>query len=172
MNRKKYEKQAEGGAAMLKKVMDGKTVTTQEMPKPMPYLTSGGKKIFKAICAHLIEHNILCSIDGLYVSLISHNMDIYNRMMAMIEKKESEEEGSGYFQIFDRTGAVQNSPYFNAANKAFDIVEKGCAKLGLTPKSRDSILAFAKVGEPEDDDDELDLAAKVRKALASQTYQS
>lgn len=151
---------------------EAKTVTTQEIPKPQPYLTTSGKKIFKAICSHLIEHNILCSIDGYYISMIAHNMDIYNRMMAVIEVKEEQEVNSGYFQVF-QNGTVQNSPYFNAANKSFDIIEKGCQKLGMTPYSRDKILAFAKIGEPEgDDDDELDLVARVQQALKNKIGQS
>ncbi len=210
MGKKTYEQAATEGKHVLAKVGEAKTIITQEIPKPQSYLSPAGKKIFKAICTHLIEHNTLCSIDGLYISSIALNMDLFVNMATLIAEKEAslaksmkiwervkdtlEEQvlndaspelyeelkahykakpgDGGYFQTFPN-GVVQNSPYVNTMNKAFDIIEKGCQKLGMTPYSRDKILAFAKIGEPEgDDDDELDLVARVQQALKNKIGQS
>lgn len=159
MKRTTYEDKAIKGSAKLGKVKEGQTLTVSKAPPPQPYLTAKGKKIYQAICSHLIKHKLLCEIDSFYASSIAHNLDLYSRMATEIEKKEKELPNSGYFQTFPN-GVQQNSPMFNTMNKAFDIFEKGCRNLGMTAKGRDSILGFAKTGKPDDDpDDEFGLKA-------------
>lgn len=159
MKRTPYEDKAIKGTQRLAKVKEGQLATVTKAPQPQPYLTAKGKKIYQAICSHLIQHKLLCEIDSYYASSIAHNLDLYCRMAVMIEKAEKEVEGSGYFQKF-QTGVVQPSPYFTTMNKAFDIFEKGCRNLGMTAKGRDSILGFAKTTkETEDPEDEFGLKA-------------
>ena len=136
----------------LDKVRKGTLYTVHDVPKPQPYLTKAGKKIYNAIAEHLILHEALCKVDSFYMSLVAHNLDLYNRMATYIEDREAECPNSGYFQTFPN-GVVQNSPEFNMMNKAFDIAEKGCRALGMTVKGRDTILAFSKKGEDESEDE-------------------
>lgn len=155
MRKKTYEEKARAGTLKLETLRDAKLTVTDTIPKPQPYLTSAGKRIYKQICEHIRLHNTLCEIDTFYVSTIAHNYDIYQRMVKEIEKKEKEAVGSGYFQTF-ANGTQQNSPQLNLMSKAFDIIQKGSTALGLTVKSRDSILAFSKnatdeEGRPEDE---------------------
>lgn len=158
MRKKTYEEKALAGTVKLNQIREAKLDTVQTPPKPEKYLTAAGKKIFKRICEHIIEHNILCEIDSLGVSILAHNLDLYERMVKMIEEKEKEEPGSGYFQTF-ANGTQQNSPQANMLSKCLDNIYKYAKEFGLTVKSRDGILAFSKNATDEEggEEDELNL---------------
>lgn len=150
MKKVDYEDKAIRGTERLDKLRDAHLTTVTKPPPPQPYLTTAGKRIYKAICQHLIDNQLLCEVDSYYASSIAHNLDLYNRMAKQIEDKEKKRAGSGYFQEF-ANGVVQASPYFTTMNKCFDIFEKGCRNLGMTAKGRDSILGFSKKSTEDDD---------------------
>lgn len=164
MKRTSYEDKATKGTARLEKNQAKDLNYTSKVPPAQPYLTTAGKRIYTAICKHLIKNQLLHEIDSYYASSIAHNLDLYSRLAKQIEEKEKLLPGSGYFQTFPN-GVQQNSPQFNTMNKAFDTFEKGCRNLGMTAKGRDSILGFSTVkGEEGDPEDEFNLKGAGKKA--------
>lgn len=158
MRRKTYQEAADEGANKLATMRANLLAVTQDPPKPERYLTTSGKKIFKKIVQHIIDHNLLCDIDSFGISTLAHNLDIYHRMVTTIEDKEKVKPGSGYFQQFN-SGVVQKSPEVQLMDKALDNIYRLSKEYGLTVKSRDSMLSFSNKPTDEDGDleDELNL---------------
>jgi phage terminase small subunit len=154
MRKKTYEEHVDAGTLRLDKMREAELHTVKEMPKPAKYLTKTGVKIYKEICVHLVLHDSLCEIDSHYVSGVARSLDVFIRMVNLIEEKETKKQGSGYFQVF-QTGARQFSPEYMLMSKEWDKFETGCKALGLNLKSRDTIAAFAKSNDdgPEGGDE-------------------
>lgn len=162
MKRTSYEDKAAKGTATLEKNKAAVLYTTHDMPKPQLKLTKAGTKIFKGICEHLIKHNTLCKVDAYYISVAAHQYGIYHAMSEKIDEMEAKNPGTGMFVTYP-TGAVQQSPWLNTMNKAFDNFEKACRNLGLQVKARDPLLAFSKkASADEDPDDEFGLKQMAR----------
>jgi phage terminase small subunit len=108
--------------------------TLFEVPTPPSYLTNPAKKHYVTM------GNILAKNDRLKETYLNA-LEIYAEAMAQFEfalreikKKNNEEFGSGYIQIF-RTGAKNISVELTVKNNAEDTLIK-CFKLfGLDPKS-------------------------------------
>lgn len=157
MRKKTYEEKALSGTLKLEKVREATLTTVQKPPKPEKYLSNNAKKIFRRICSHIIEHNILCDIDSLTLSMLAHNFDIYEEMARAIEEKNKKKPGSGYIKTYS-SGATAKSDELIVMDAASNKIQTFAKEFGLTVKSRDGILAFAKAAvEDESEGDELDL---------------
>lgn len=158
MRKKTYQEHAEAGTVRLDKMRVAKLEAVTTPPPPQKYLTTGGKRIYKKICQHIIQHNIMCEIDSFGISVLAHQFDLYQRMVEMVEEKEKRLPGSGYFQAFSN-GVVQKSPEVQVMDKAIDQIFKYAKEFGLTVKSRDNIMAFSKAATDEDEtvEEELNL---------------
>lgn len=157
MRAKTYEEKALAGTVKLSKVRDSQLTTTQKPPKPQRYLTRNGKKIYKQICEHIIEHKILCEIDSYGISILAHNLDLYQRYIDIMETREAKKPGTGYIKMYS-SGATAKSDESIIVDKAEEKIHKYAKEYGLTVKSRDGILAFSKQEtDTEQDENELDL---------------
>jgi phage terminase small subunit len=116
--------------------------TLLEAPTPPAYLTNSAKKHYATM------GNILAKNDRLKETYLNA-LEIYAEAMAQFEfalreikKKNNEEFGSGYIQIF-RTGAKNISVELTVKNNAEDTLIK-CFKLfGLDPKSEKELKGIS-----------------------------
>lgn len=119
------------------------TSKLDKAPPPQKYLSTDARKIYRAICKHLLENNSLCEIDSYYVSMAALSFCDF----AKFAKEASE---NGYIQTYE-SGATNISTEYVIMRNERQAIETFCKNLGLNAKAREALIAFSK--EPEQNND-------------------
>jgi P27 family predicted phage terminase small subunit len=106
-----------------------------KIPTPEKYLTNRGRKIYRNICKHLLENDALCNIDSLYISQAAAAFDRYYQA-------EEDIITYGITQTFEKSGAVQVSPWYTIMTNERKQCEVFARRLGLNISSREKLVAM------------------------------
>lgn len=112
-------------------------------PNPGIELTDEQMVLFRRICDHLKEKDILLDIDTFHIVSYAIAVDSRNKAVQMMNKL-------GLIQEFDN-GTRNISPEFSIFKKANEEMRQLSKMIGGDPKSRQDMVAFLDEGEPEHD---------------------
>lgn len=121
-----------------------------EIPSCPRHLWPEAKKEWRRISAELLEYGLISNLDRAALALYCQawarwvwSEEQLKRAMDLAELKRAEAEARGEvwaggdgLQVPTPNGAFTYSPYWVAANKAADQVDKFLASFGLSPSSR------------------------------------
>ena len=121
----------------------------KQPPKPPRKLDRAGKRVYNEICAHLAQAGELRDVDRHTISNLIYWMQLQDEARSLIDQEQ--ENGGDGLVITHKTGHRQISPELTLLKEAQAQVDKLSASLGMTPKSRAQIQAFAaKAGASSD----------------------
>lgn len=116
---------------------------TADIKKPPTFLSAEGKRIYHAVCEHLLDNKGLAAIDHYEISVVANSFDLYIKAAKIVRKQ-------GAYQT-TRTGYSQvRAEYTVMKSEAINIM-KYAEKYGLNQAAREKILAFSAPKNKDDD---------------------
>ena len=130
-----------------------KTIPLQRMIKPAFELTQEANNYFKATLKMLMSAEAVTALDVYSVTMFAYWLDVFIRT--------NKAAGGEFVQEFE-SGATNITGHFSVIKEANAQIKSFIKLLGLSPKDRQSIIAFAEEVK-EDEDNPLDMIAEMLK---------
>lgn len=115
-------------------------------PPPETYLNGPQRKLYYRICAHVLEHSLMQTVDGFFISAVALSFWLIAKNSKIVTKEGATAE--------TKPGAANVTGAYSVLKAERLFMDKAVKQLGLSVKAREDLSSFSekiilKTTEPE-----------------------